>query len=86
MFLLTKSTKLERAKLLEPELENLKILEEWVGVRPCRKSIRLEAEWVGGKDLVIHNYGHGGSGWTVAWGCAQEVVTLLSHSVPKASL
>jgi D-amino-acid oxidase len=44
-----------------------------VGVRPVRpKGVRLELEDVDGR-AVIHNYGHGGSGFTVSWGCAEEV-------------
>ncbi|AFY35477.1 FAD-dependent oxidoreductase [Calothrix sp. PCC 7507] len=46
-----------------------------VGLRPGRKdNIRLEREL--GTD-IIHNYGHGGSGVTLSWGCAQEVVQIV---------
>jgi D-amino-acid oxidase len=43
------------------------------GVRPFRKeTYRLGPETVGGK-LVVHNYGHGGAGITMSWGCAEIV-------------
>ena len=32
---------------------------------------------------VIHNYGHGGSGVTVCWGCALNVVELLKKTIDK---
>jgi D-amino-acid oxidase len=42
-----------------------------VGLRPMRKeNIRLEGE---AGTCIIHNYGHGGSGVTLSWGCAAEV-------------
>jgi D-amino-acid oxidase len=43
------------------------------GVRPYRNgSYRLDAETVSGRFLV-HNYGHGGAGITLSWGCAAKV-------------
>jgi hypothetical protein len=44
------------------------------GLRPYReRTYRLEPEVVGSK-FVVHNYGHGGAGITLSWGCAHEVV------------
>jgi D-amino-acid oxidase len=46
------------------------------GVRPYREGgIRLEVD-AAGNPPIVHNYGHGGSGFTVAWGCAFDVATL----------
>jgi D-amino-acid oxidase len=43
------------------------------GVRPYRcGSYRLDAETASGK-LIVHNYGHGGAGITLSWGCAAKV-------------
>jgi D-amino-acid oxidase len=44
------------------------------GLRPYRdETFRLEPEIVSTK-FIVHNYGHGGAGITLSWGCAQEVV------------
>lgn len=41
-----------------------------VCIRPFRAAgPRLDVEMVGGK-RVVHNYGHGGSGWSLSWGSA----------------
>lgn len=49
-----------------------------VGLRPARRSsIRLEREVRADGRVVVHDYGHGGSGVTLSWGCADEVVRLL---------
>ncbi|XP_058117221.1 D-amino-acid oxidase-like [Anopheles ziemanni] len=64
-----------------PSLKNAKITGEWVGLRPGRESVRLELEhyqMVNGTGTIpiIHNYGHGGCGVTLCWGCAKEVVEI----------
>jgi glycine/D-amino acid oxidase-like deaminating enzyme len=47
-----------------------------VCLRPFRAAgPRIEVEQVGRK-RVVHNYGHGGSGWSLSWGSAQEAVAL----------
>jgi glycine/D-amino acid oxidase-like deaminating enzyme len=50
------------------------------GIRPYRKTTyRLEPEQMGGQ-LVVHNYGHGGAGITMALGCAHEIRDIVSAS------
>jgi len=42
-----------------------------VCLRPFRKAgPRMDVETVGDK-MVVHNYGHGGSGWSLSWGAAE---------------
>jgi D-amino-acid oxidase len=67
---------LERCISLEPRLIDVEILEHKVGLRPGRPAIRLEHEDFANGNCVIHNYGHGGAGVTLSWGCAEEVVSL----------
>lgn len=48
-----------------------------VGVRPARSDgIRLERQDINGA-TIVHNYGHGGSGFSLSWGCAEEVARML---------
>lgn len=71
----TKAIVAECSRVLK--VDNLRVLRECVGLRPFRKSgVRLEKERLRDGRNVIHNYGHGGSGFTLSWGCAQEVVDL----------
>jgi D-amino-acid oxidase len=61
--------------------ENLEVLDVKVGLRPARSEVRLEKETLshdGGstQKTVIHNYGHGGSGFTLAWGCQRRSLAL----------
>ena len=48
-----------------------------VGFRPARSEVRLEADRLGDGRLLVHDYGHGGSGFTLSWGCADEVTRLV---------
>lgn len=58
-------------------IASLKPLAERVGLRPFRRSgIRVEAGTLRDGRSVIHNYGHGGSGFTLSWGCANAVLEL----------
>jgi D-amino-acid oxidase len=67
---------LRRCADLDPFLAGARVLEHRVGVRPVRSRVRLEHERLGGCHL-IHNYGHGGAGVTLSWGCAAEVRSLV---------
>lgn len=71
---------LSRAAAMFPSLplqSALRVRRRVVGLRPFREGgVRLEAEIVQGHRPVIHNYGHGGSGFSLAWGCAREVALL----------
>ena len=59
------------------KIEKPNVLAERVGLRPFRKSgVRVERERLRDGHTVIHNYGHGGAGFTLSWGCAREVVDL----------
>ena len=64
--------------MLWPELDRSKIVGKAVGLRPSRSEVRLEVDRSDGR-MVIHNYGHGGAGVTLSWGCADEVVALVSR-------
>jgi D-amino-acid oxidase len=75
---------LRRATTLVPALAGARVLGHKVGLRPARPAVRLEAERVTAADghdrTVVHDYGHGGAGVTMSWGCAAEVVDLVARS------
>lgn len=73
----TTSTILNHARALHPPLQEAEVLDILVGLRPGREEVRLERETYKGRP-VIHNYGHGGAGYTLSWGCAEAVAKLLN--------
>ncbi len=59
------------------EINKPDVLAERVGIRPFRRSgVRVERTEMRDGRAVIHNYGHGGAGFTLSWGCAREVLRL----------
>ena len=77
-------TKLERP--LKPvTISSARIIRTVVGLRPYRKSgFVLKAERMGRK-YVVHNYGHGGGGVSLSWGCANLAAELASETSLVAS-
>ena len=69
---------IRKCKIIEPRLENIEVINTYCGLRPGRHEVRLELEQ---SQNVIHNYGHGGSGFTVCWGCAEEVVKIANETI-----
>ena len=62
-----------RCRALVPDLTSVRTVKS--GIRPVRAPVRVERE-----ARVIHNYGHGGAGFTVSWGCAMDVLALVRHA------
>ncbi|HEY2224403.1 FAD-dependent oxidoreductase [Actinomycetospora sp.] len=74
---------LHRCREAEPRLHDARVLRIDTGILPARPTTRVEAERRGA-GLVVHNYGHGGSGLSLCWGTAHEVVRLVAERGPAA--
>jgi D-amino-acid oxidase len=61
-----------RCARIEPAIATAPFLEHRVGIRPYRPEVRVEAE-----GRIVHNYGHGGAGVSLSWGCADAVAALV---------
>lgn len=66
---------IERCSVVDERLKGAKILSVRVGVRACRDAVRLEHS--DPPHHYIFNYGHGGSGVSLSWACAEEVAQLV---------
>lgn len=61
-----------------PRLTDDQILRTVCGLRPCRHGgLRIETESLGSKQ-VVHHYGHGGCGVTIAFGTTPIVMDLIN--------
>ena len=74
---------LQKMASVLPSLGRVSAEDTWVGFRPTRSSdgVRVERTTVCDK-VLVHNYGHGGSGFTCSWGCARDACRLLLERLP----
>jgi D-amino-acid oxidase len=68
-----------RCAAIEPRLAEARVIEHRVGLRPARPDVRLE-EVTLGPSRCVHNYGHGGTGVALAWGCARDVCSIVARA------
>jgi D-amino-acid oxidase len=69
---------ISRCTAIEPRLAAAELIAHRVGLRPTRPSVRLEAEELGDGQQMWHNYGHGGAGVTLSWGCALDLARAIA--------
>jgi D-amino-acid oxidase len=68
-----------RCARTRPEIAGARVIGHLVGLRPARDTgVRIGAEPLPGGGRLVHNYGHGGAGVTVALGCARAAADLIS--------
>lgn len=71
------------APLVPVDVAENRIIRTVVGLRPYRASgFVLKAESLHGK-LLVHDYGHGGGGFTLSWGCATLAADLAAGRSPS---
>ena len=81
---LTSKAIMERCCKFFPGLSTAPVIREVVGLRPGRKTVRLEVDdTITKHSTVIHNYGHQGQGITFFRGCALDVVNLAEDCLLK---
>ncbi|WP_406172206.1 FAD-dependent oxidoreductase [Streptomyces sp. NBC_00996] len=76
---------LARCAAIDPRLANAHIIEDRIGARPTRYEVRLELDHRSDGLPLVHNYGHGGAGVTLSWGCAREVAQIMKVALPSRS-
>ena len=69
------------AAAIEPDLRGARILAHLAGLRPARPTVRLEAGHLVDGRMLVHNYGHGGAGVSLSWGCALDAAALVQAAL-----
>jgi len=71
---------IQRCATIDPRVAGLSVRAHRVGLRPTRPAVRCETDpEVTGYNL-LHNYGHGGAGVSLSWGCANEIRKMITGS------
>ena len=71
---------LQQRHLAPVRVSRDRLIRTVVGLRPFRsEGFVVEAEKLREK-LLVHNYGHGGAGFTLSWACAEEVCAIASRT------
>jgi D-amino-acid oxidase len=68
---------LNRCAAVAPRLTKARVITHRVGLRPTRTTVRVAEDTPRAAARVIHNYGHGGAGVTLSWGCANAIAAMV---------
>jgi glycine/D-amino acid oxidase-like deaminating enzyme len=69
--------------IVPPKIDAGRVIRTVVGLRPHRSTgFVLRAQRFGSK-LLVHNYGHGGGGFSLSWGCAALAADLVADRSPS---
>ena len=70
------------ASIVPPRIDAGRVIRTVVGLRPFRAAgFVLRAEPFGAK-VLVHNYGHGGGGFSLSWGCATLAADFVADRSP----
>lgn len=67
---------IQRCASIDSRIVGLPVKGHRVGLRPTRPIIRCEADPAITGYHLLHNYGHGGAGVSLSWGCASDIAQL----------
>jgi D-amino-acid oxidase len=71
------------ASIVPPQIDAGRIIRTVVGLRPFRAAgFVLRAEPLSA-NVLVHNYGHGGGGFSLSWGCATLAADLVADRSPS---
>ncbi|RYP77593.1 hypothetical protein DL769_003366 [Monosporascus sp. CRB-8-3] len=78
----------ERCEKFLPGLKDARVDPDYPfaqGLRPFRgKNVRVERELRRTGSRIVHSYGQGGAGWSLSFGCAQDVAMLVEEALSGA--